>query len=591
MIDGNTQGYRLVETRRGTEGDETLIVLVHVDRPQDFVHPLKAVEPLAFQFKGDGLPGVFSLREEFPPVPHSTAVSPNLPVYLCIDDRPWHEARLSWTPTDFLIRIQRWLAKTARGELHGNDRAPYPLFATLGPVVVLPRDALSRMSSEPVAITLYRVEAEARREVLLATTGDVPKGSAQVPMLVLALAMPPQDQGQIRFPPQTLRQLADLLSAQGTDLLAAIQSRINAALEQGATQGGSGPRAATLEARLGVIVAFPMQDEAGTTTAGIDLRGFFSMATVAEIGQNIGCLERTPDGAYGRVLFGRPAASNDALIAGEMHIGHDRELAALVSGADGIDARKVVMVGAGAVGSHVSAFLAREGFFSWTIVDDDHYMPHNVPRHVLPPGAVGMSKARALAASISGLLKDGDARPVIADALDPSEAAEGLWAAVAAGDLLLDASASITVARRLADKEPSPLRRMSVFFNPDGTDAVLLVEPEGRRSTLRDLEAQHYAMILRDPALRGHLRMNEGRIAYSGACRQATNRMPETRVASCRPLSPWGSRTLSVWRTGPCPSGGSSVAASFAPARRLTGGSASVLRIGACPWHTQSSPS
>jgi ThiF family/Prokaryotic E2 family A/Prokaryotic homologs of the JAB domain len=531
VIDGNTQGYRLVETRRSTKGDETLIVRVHVDRPQDFVHPLKAVEPLAFQFKSDGLPGVFSLRGNFPPVPHSTAISLDLPVYLCIDDRPWHEARLSWTPTDFLIRIQRWLAKTARGELHGNDRAPYPLFATLGPVVILPRDALSRMSSEPVAITLYRVEDEARREVLLATSGNVPKGSAQMPMLVLALSMPPQEQGQIRFPPQTLRELTDLLSAQGIDLLAAIQSRINAALEQDVTATGSGPRSEALEARLGVIVAFPMQDEGGTTTAGIDLRGFFSLATVAEIGRNVGCLERTPDGAYGRVLFGRPTASDDALISGEMHIGHDRELAALVSGTDRIDARKVVMIGAGAVGSHVSAFLAREGFFSWTIVDDDHYLPHNVPRHVLPPGAVGMFKARALASSISRLLRDGDATPVIADALNPGEAAEGLRAAFAACDLLLDASASITVARRLADEEPSRLRRMSFFFNPDGTDAVLLVEPEDRRSTLRDLEAQHYAMILQDPALRGHLRMNEGRIAYSGACRQATNRMPETRVA------------------------------------------------------------
>ncbi|ANY77097.1 hypothetical protein BB934_01750 [Microvirga ossetica] len=531
LRDGDTQGYRLIEARRALGGAEALIVRVHVDRPQQFVHPLKAVEPLALRFEAQDLPGVFSIREDFPPAPHSCTGSPSDPLYLCIDDRPWSEARLSWTPSDFLVRIQNWLAMTARGQLHGQDRAPYPLFASLGPIVVLPRSVLARVSEEPVGLSLYRVEAEAQREVLLATTGPVPKGFNRVPMMVLGLGVPPQHQGQIRFPPRTLGELVDLLSPLGVDLISELRKRIWAEMGQARDSAPISDR--PLSARLGVIVAFPMQDEAGSTTAGTDLRGFFSRSTVAEIGESIGCLEKSPDGVYGRLLFSSSTGPLDHdLIPGELHIGYDRELATIVSGRESIDQRAVVMVGAGAVGSHVASFLAREGMFSWTVIDDDHFLPHNAVRHVLYPEAVGISKARALASTLDEILAVTDTRYVVANALGNGPRHEEVQAALASSELIFDASASITVSRHLSAGAPSAVRRMSFFFNPDGTDAVLLVEPADRQSTLRDLEAQHYGMVVQDPHLISHLRMTEERIAYSGACRQATNRMPETRVAA-----------------------------------------------------------
>src|SRR4051794_8683148 len=145
VADGNTMGFRLAEARRKEGGAETLVMQVHVPRPQDLVHPLKAVEPVALRFHERDAPAVFSLRDDFPPVPHSTAVAPEIPTYLCIDDRPWSEARPSWTPSECLVRVQSSLAKTARGELHRRDRAPYPLFASAGTIIVLPRPVLDEM--------------------------------------------------------------------------------------------------------------------------------------------------------------------------------------------------------------------------------------------------------------------------------------------------------------------------------------------------------------------------------------------------------------------------------------------------------------
>jgi tRNA A37 threonylcarbamoyladenosine dehydratase len=42
--------------------------------------------------------------------------------------------------------------------------------------------------------------------------------------------------------------------------------------------------------------------------------------------------------------------------------------------------------------------LARSGYGDWTIVDHDHMLPHNLVRHQLDSQALGLSKARALAA-------------------------------------------------------------------------------------------------------------------------------------------------------------------------------------------------
>ena len=83
-------------------------------------------------------PAVLALRDDFPAHHAPERVPAGHPFSLCIDDRPWPEARLTYTPADFSRLIQLWLAKAARGELHDPAQPPDPLFyAALGPV--LPR--------------------------------------------------------------------------------------------------------------------------------------------------------------------------------------------------------------------------------------------------------------------------------------------------------------------------------------------------------------------------------------------------------------------------------------------------------------------
>jgi hypothetical protein len=60
---------------------------------------------------------------------------------------------------------------------------------------------------------------------------------------------------------------------------------------------------------------------------------------------------------------------------------------------------------------------------------------------------------------------------------------------------------------------------------------VLLAEPGNRALTLRDLEAQYLSLVLRTEWLGKHLGKDAETIAYTGACRAITNRIPESRAA------------------------------------------------------------
>ena len=534
ICEGDSQGYRFVEARRSESGDETLVVNVHVDRPQRFVHPLKAVEPTALHFAAqDRAPAILALRDDFPDVPHTNPGHRSDPVSLCIDDRPWEEAKLNWTPSEFLVRIQMWLAKTARGELHGDQRAPEPLFVTPGPVVIVDRHVIDAAQAGPTELAVHRPDGEVDREVLIATSPSAAFPGQRFGIALIAVMAARRDMRPLRFPARTLGELADELGE--IDLRGFLRKR---ALEwvSNSYAGGRRPQRDPehLGWQLGLLVGFPVTKEGGSEIGILELRVFFSTATMAELGVALGCLDRGPNGIHGRLLTpsDADAAASIELVCGEVHYGLDRELAALVSGEPATNKRRVALVGAGTVGSHVAANLAHEGFFTWDVVDGDYLLPHNVPKHVLPATAVGCSKAGSFAKFLDTALGFPDrATYLVADVLSTDAATRtAVQAMLGRADIILDASASIAVSSSVPTPETAA-RRVGFFFNSEGTDAVLQIEPADRSSSLRDLEAQHYAMTVEDPALDGHLHASQHNIAYSGACRQATNRMPESRAA------------------------------------------------------------
>jgi hypothetical protein len=81
---------------------------------------------------------VLALRPDFPIMMHENQGIVGAPASLCLYFEPAAAVMRTWTPPTFLRRIQWWLEKSARGELHPADQPVEQLFFASKYELVLP---------------------------------------------------------------------------------------------------------------------------------------------------------------------------------------------------------------------------------------------------------------------------------------------------------------------------------------------------------------------------------------------------------------------------------------------------------------------
>lgn len=521
---GAISGVRIVGLRQSAEMSHAAVQIeIDVERPQDLAYPIRATEPVAVFFPfGSEQSRIFALRDDFPDTPHQNWTPKGTPCSLCVDDRPWSEARLTSTAPDLIRRIQLWLAKAARGDLHDAAQPPDPLFYLSSLAIVMPPAALAARTEPLELVGMLRKDNPSF--IFTRPLTDADRGIVGGGFVVLTYQLPPQAMTRLRHAPTTLSELADELSQRGIDLIADLQARLK-------TWGGlSKDELRRLEARLAIVVAIPVTAAGNTAN---DLRAFVTHATAGEVGAALGVLLKNVGAGYVHAIGGTlPQTPVPIKIEPvQVHLNFNRELATSIAGNAVPDRKRAVLVGAGAIGSHMAVNLAREGRFAWTVIDDEYLLPHNMGRHALLSGDVGAPKALALAHHLGAMFGE-TFTGIEANVLNPLDKAAGdIALAFADADIIIDASASVAVSRYLVDLEGTNARRVAAFFNPAGTAVVVLAERADRSITLSDLEAQYHRLVLTEPTLPDHFDVSSGGIRYSGSCRTLTNRIPATRAA------------------------------------------------------------
>ncbi|WP_159992525.1 ThiF family adenylyltransferase [Roseomonas sp. 18066] len=542
LASGDHDDARLLECRlRREDGLETVLFEVRAERPQVMVADIRRWEPVAavFAASDDRQPCLFAAREDFPEVPHQNIVPAGWMRSPCVDDRPWAEARSTWTPLAFLERVRWWMGAAASGGLSDQAQAIDPLFVSSGPNIAIPR-AFLQPDTPAGNMTLF-AGAGTEKTALYHLRPDAARDGGRGALRLIPVRLPPQPMRAVRSAPRTLAELITAFSDCGFDLLAALRE---AALDVLNPPYSNPPRVA-------VLLVAPIVRIADGPVAAEDARAFGIPLTLGELGERLGTIASNPgysaadpgkSSPYGRSFPPAAPEGLEAVVIDSLpvHAEFDRELARECAGLDGADARQVVLVGAGAVGSHLALALAREGRFRWTVVDDDHLLPHNLARHTLGRYELGDRKANALAAEVAELLGEvDDAHGLACNVLFPGDMAPELDAALAEAELVIDASASVAAARRLSDAAGGA-RRASVFLNPAGTASVVMSEDAVRATRLDALEGQYYRHLLREPRLRAHLAPPDGGLRYTGACRHVSSRIPETNVAALTALASRG---------------------------------------------------
>ncbi|MBB4426597.1 integrative and conjugative element protein (TIGR02256 family) [Bradyrhizobium sp. CIR48] len=523
----------ILGARRGGAA-EVLVLEVQTARPQRPAYPLNRSEPVAILFPQEcAAPIVLALRPDFPDTPHQNWVPEQIPACLCVDDRPWVEARLTYTAGQLLFRILNWFKLAGMGELHETGRALDPHFTGVTFEIILPASVFAQGPAGRADLVGF-IQAGKRHPVIIAETYSPERhGAASVGGIVMTTyELPPQNMRRLRHVPTTLAELVRELADHGIDLVADLGGKIDS------WAGIQRRDVFRLTSRLAVALKVPVIDPATGTVTRTDNLAFVTDQSLGEVGVALGrLLENRSDVGIqqGFVRQIVPAAPDPLRLASISlgtaiaHVEFDAETAATMSGLAAPDRRKAVIVGAGSIGSNLSEALVREGRFDWTVVDKDYLLPHNLARHTLTLQSAGAFKADHVAARLRTLRSGVSCEAIVADFLDVHD--DEMAAALRAADVIIDTSASIPVARAIADLDIGA-RRVSAFFNPAGTAAVLLVQDREGKTDLRALEAAYYAQILTKEELADHLSQSANAIPYAGACRSVTNRIPAARAVA-----------------------------------------------------------
>jgi integrative and conjugative element protein (TIGR02256 family) len=516
----------LVETRR-KDGDDAVIVEFAVELPTDPAADIRATERLAIVLGVDDLtaPTVLALRKDFPgDLPHTNMTLAGAPKSLCLFDEPYIELASTLTPPMFLERIGRWLARAAMDGLHLPDQPLEPLLLAIERIIIDP-ELFDESGEKPLPLLVgARSDKPPILEVLRLPEGtDIKKLNEKVRFLALPLTAQPWHARLIQSHPGNAEELNRLLSTVGIDLLDECGKRILRLYDDKQFD-------AFARFRILLLLKLPKVRQQGGGAETIEWWAFVLDLPLDELAVRLGVLSKVLGTRnFGRLLGSPTANGLDGVKVYPLKpiFALSKLLAGLLSGWLAETDPRIVAIGGGALGSQSIMALARQGFGTWTVIDGDVILPHNLARHALAESDIGVNKAEALAGAVRSLLNAHHAATAIGcNLLLPGEQAEAVEAAFAAAQLVVDCSASPAVGRELAYRtDDAP--RISAFIAPSGKHLVILGEGQERSVRLDDLDAQLAASAADNEMVQRAFAARVGSVAYAGSCRDSSVALPQ----------------------------------------------------------------
>ncbi len=532
-LTGNFKSYAsLIECKRSNERD-IVVTKVELEVSQKKINDIRPQEIISIHFdKNDKvMPYAYAIRDDFPVVPHLILGPKDSPANLCLYNEPYKDIKYSWTAPHFIERIRNWLEKTAKGKLHLEDQPLEPLFFGGNQHIVLPATFCESLTEE---ISIKRLAIIASSKILHAIDiKDFPieeykKKYGMLPPVAFCIKLPPQEHGIVSHSPQNLYDVSCLMSNAGYDLIFKLREAIRVLV---------GNDQNLINSPFGIIGFFPKTRSANAEPETTDIWVFFTSDNLGKVGEAIGVYGSYSNGGKNIISL---LISNDTTKNGH-NIGIEllnptfelsSNLAKALNGFKENILPKILALGLGAIGSHITLNSIKSGLGRWVLIDNDIILPHNLARYSLDGSYLGSPKVTAIEHAANETIAD---KPIIealkADITDLSgDTLNKVKAHLADSSIILDMSASISVARHIVHEIDSAARRISMFLTPSGKDFVILAEDKERTHRLDLLEMTYYKALISRPELNNHL-ISSRKTRYANSCRDLSARIPQDYVA------------------------------------------------------------
>ncbi len=517
----DTRLVQLLQMPKDAAGSVGLEVLV-IDMDCEGVPSKNAVgiqycERLALFITSDekSVPQVFALRKDFPATMHQNQVLSPGPANPCVYFGPPAATLRTWTPAGFLRRIQWWLEKSARGELHPADQPVEHLFFESKYELVLPWnvDELSKSTAHRAVIFRSRIRPDNNLTYFLEFVEKQAKPEGPT-VAHLEFTLPEIVHGFVERDPHTLGELSELLIKRGVDLV----KQLGIALDERISPNGA--KAAKDDDVTILLLSIPVVRKEGAAPEYVQRRAFGIANGSLQLGEALGTymvLDGTYYRAKGVLEHPEPTRWRDIRVDPMEVLQRNTVEKARAQSGIGDEGPSGVLVGAGSLGSTMLGLWGRSGWGRWTVIDNDHIRPHNLSRHPALVQHIGNMKA-SVAAELHDFAMQGasEVKGICADACDFANAE--VAKALESSQVVIDVSTTLEYPRLASTREGVP-RHVSVFVTPDGNSSVLLAEDAERKQRLRTLEAQYYRAVINAEWGKNHLEGNLSHFWSGASCR------------------------------------------------------------------------
>lgn len=288
-----------------------------------------------------------------------------------------------------------------------------------------------------------------------------------------------------------------------------------------------------LEASMVILIQLPTKRNEASTPERFELYAYVINEKNKVIGDKIG-LWGLFKGNIATLLGETDENKNGNDVLGELYnpiFSFDTTMAINSTGLKLEINPNITAIGLGTIGSQIFMNLLRMGFVKWNLIDKDILLPHNLARHVLLGDDIGDYKSDKLSQKANDLYELNYVKSFHTNILKADLNDESIKEAYSNSDLILDMSASIPVARKLAIDVESNSRRISAFLSPNGNDSILLSEDTERTFRLDYLEMAYYRFISQEKELENHLQRPTERLRYGNSCRDISFKLPQDLVS------------------------------------------------------------